>query len=149
MYCSNYCSNLVSNHSLIRITGFVLQFTSKLCNLFFISFRFKILFCRDRFEILNFATKQVIVAVFDAGNFVRPTDCWWNMHAASSANTLVTMHSCFCVGYCFKSLLWPEPPPTASTRLHPRIKYSAHLDARRTRPHRLYSGSCWCWPVAP
>ena len=58
-YWSNYCSNLVSNHSLIRITGFVLQFTSKLCNLFFISFRFKILFCRDRFEILNFATKQV------------------------------------------------------------------------------------------
>ena len=35
-----YCSNLVSNHSLIRLIRFISQFTSKLCNLFFISSRF-------------------------------------------------------------------------------------------------------------
>ena len=35
-----YCSNLVCNHSLIRLIRFVSQFISKLCNSFFISSRF-------------------------------------------------------------------------------------------------------------
>ena len=52
--------NLESNRSLIRLIRFVSQFTSKLCNSFFISSRFntKILFWCDSFGILNFPTKQ-------------------------------------------------------------------------------------------
>ena len=61
--CSNYCSNLVSNHSLIRLIRFVSQFTSKLYNSFLFHLNLilhacKILFRYDRFGILNFATKQ-------------------------------------------------------------------------------------------
>ena len=60
VYCSNYCSNLVFNHNLIRLIRFVSQFTSKLYNLFFISSKFttKILIRYDSFRILNFASKQ-------------------------------------------------------------------------------------------
>jgi len=61
VYYSNYCSNLVSNHSLIMLIRFVSQFTSNLCNSFFLDlilYACKILFQWDRFEILNFATKQ-------------------------------------------------------------------------------------------
>jgi len=59
-YYSNYSSNLVSNYKLIRLIRFVSQFTSKLCNLFFISSKFttKILIRYDSFRILNFASKQ-------------------------------------------------------------------------------------------
>ena len=68
VYYSNYCSNLVSNHSLIRLIRFVSQFTSKLYNLFLfhlnlILHTYKIFFRYDRFGILNFATKQDNVLV--------------------------------------------------------------------------------------
>ena len=62
-YYSNYCSNLVSNHGLIRLIRFVSQFISKLCNLFVIYLDLILLVCKilfrcDYFRILNFATKQ-------------------------------------------------------------------------------------------
>ena len=54
------CSNFASNYGLIRFIRFISRFTGKLCNVFFISSRFKSL-CRCRqkkFGILNFPTKQ-------------------------------------------------------------------------------------------
>ena len=49
-----YCSNLISNYSLIRFIRFVSRFTGKPCNAFFISSRFNPNF----FRILNYTTKQ-------------------------------------------------------------------------------------------
>ena len=69
-----YCSNLVSNHSLIMLIRFISQFITKLCNLFFILSKlilhaYKILFRCDRFGILNFATKQDLRECLVSENF--------------------------------------------------------------------------------
>ena len=53
-----YCSNLASNYDLIRFIRFVLRFTNKLCNVFFILSRFKSPY-RCRKKNLEFETSQV------------------------------------------------------------------------------------------
>ena len=64
VYCINYCSNLVSNHSsLIRLIRFVIQCTKNytiyfLFRLNLILHKCNIFFRCDRFGILNFTIKQ-------------------------------------------------------------------------------------------
>ena len=65
-----YCSNLISNYSLIRFIRFVSRFTDKLCNAFFISSRFKShAGAGKKIGILNLETKHGVNALLDAG-------CW-------------------------------------------------------------------------
>ena len=108
MYYSNYCSNLVSNHSIIRLIRVVSQFQENYAIRFLFCLDLKLHACKipfrcDSFGILNFATKQGLQPMS------RDTQ-WHDLSIVTWTRSMLRVPSttCHVINYGFSSIFLKE-----------------------------------------